>query len=549
MAVTKMWSVKGGEAGLKGSLDYTTNEQKTDPNAIAFLTMRDIIDFQGQEQERRELEIALGYTLQPGKTEEKYVSCLNCAQESALTEMMAIKHQWGKLDSIQCIHAVQSFKPGEITPEVAHNIGLELSQKLWGDRFQVVVSTHLDREHIHNHFIINSVSFLDGKRFYRNNETYDLMRVTSDQLCREYGVSVIERPQRGRLPSPNAYDQAGVIRPEAGYIRIKKDIDDAIRQSRNMTEFFSYLTNLGYTFRQGNLKNFTLRAPGAGKSCRIDKWIAEKYGLDYSLEGIARMIEEANHLPREPPENGVSEIPTPFLPEFDPKVVDTTYDLPEQHYDTLPDISVPEQNLPHIPMWRSPALRKMRFRGKFRKSGSIVPRNTHFRRLYLYYCYLFGVFPKHRQCSFSTRSEVYRMRNIAKETRLLITNGIDTLAQLAVYRAEKQTNVTVLCTQRKALYNRLRSGTPEENAGTQAQIDALREDIRCEREQIRLCDDIRARSIREAQYQSRKELYNDPSTEKDLFTDTETSKKEEQNYASRTRCSEHGNEPDHLASY
>ncbi len=73
--------------------------------------------------------------------------------------------------------------PGEITPEKAHEIGIELANKLWGDRFEVIVATHTDKKHIHSHFVINSISFVDGKRYYDNKKTYYEFQKTSDQLC------------------------------------------------------------------------------------------------------------------------------------------------------------------------------------------------------------------------------------------------------------------------------------------------------------------------------------------------------------------------------
>ena len=76
---------------------------------------------------------------------------------------------------------------GEVTPEQAHALGVALARRLWGDRFQVIVATHLDRAHLHNHFIINSVSFADGKRFYYGQHAYDQMRILSDELCRRRG--------------------------------------------------------------------------------------------------------------------------------------------------------------------------------------------------------------------------------------------------------------------------------------------------------------------------------------------------------------------------
>lgn len=99
------------------------------------------------------------------------------------------------MDGILAFHAIQSFDPGEVDAELAHQIGIELANHMWGDRFEVLVATHLDKAHYHNHFVINSVSFKDGKRYYDNRQNYYRLREVSDQLCEKYNLSVIKDPQ------------------------------------------------------------------------------------------------------------------------------------------------------------------------------------------------------------------------------------------------------------------------------------------------------------------------------------------------------------------
>ena len=97
--------------------------------------------------------------------------------------MQFIKKIKGKEGAILAFHGYQSFKAGEVTPEIAHEIGVRLAEEMWGDRFQVVVSTHLNTENIHNHFVLNSVSFKDGLKYYSNLANTALLRRTSDELC------------------------------------------------------------------------------------------------------------------------------------------------------------------------------------------------------------------------------------------------------------------------------------------------------------------------------------------------------------------------------
>ena len=97
---------------------------------------------------------------------------------------------------IMAFHGYQSFEPGEVSGEVAHEIGVKLVEELYGNRFEVIVATHVDKNHIHNHFLLNSTSFVDGKRFCNTKKDYQMLRETSDKLCLEYGLSVIKNPKK-----------------------------------------------------------------------------------------------------------------------------------------------------------------------------------------------------------------------------------------------------------------------------------------------------------------------------------------------------------------
>ncbi|MBQ9719989.1 MAG: relaxase/mobilization nuclease domain-containing protein, partial [Oscillospiraceae bacterium] len=179
MATTAIWSVKGN---LGRVVDYAANPEKTTYTPADLQGLRDVMN----------------YATQDYKTEEqRYVSGVNCAPEIAREQMLLVKRQFGKEGGVIAFHGYQSFAPGEVTPEQAHEIGVELAKRLWGDRFQVIVATHLDRAHLHNHFVLNSVSFVDGKKYNYCKASYALMRRTSDELCREHGLSVIEQPERG----------------------------------------------------------------------------------------------------------------------------------------------------------------------------------------------------------------------------------------------------------------------------------------------------------------------------------------------------------------
>ena len=131
-------------------LDYAGNEEKTvNPDYCE-------ADLQG-------LRDVMDYSCQDYKTEKQhYVSGINCSPEIARQEMLDTKRQYRKMGGIIAFHAYQSFSPGEVTADMAHEIGMKLAQEMWGDRFEVIIATHLDRAHLHNHFVLNSMSFKDG---------------------------------------------------------------------------------------------------------------------------------------------------------------------------------------------------------------------------------------------------------------------------------------------------------------------------------------------------------------------------------------------------
>lgn len=169
---------------LKGCLDYAANPQKTE-----YLNTAD-------------MQRLINYTQNGDKTEHQlYVSGFNCDPQNAYYLMQATKRRWGKpLDSGNVgYHIIQSFKPGEATPDQVHEIGCEFARRFLEDRFECTVSTHLDKGHLHNHIVVNSVSFMDGRMFRNDFATYYKgIRAVSDELCRENRLSVVETDGHGK---------------------------------------------------------------------------------------------------------------------------------------------------------------------------------------------------------------------------------------------------------------------------------------------------------------------------------------------------------------
>ena len=377
---------------------------------------------------------------------QQFVSGVNCCPATAREEMIAVKKRFGKEDGTVAYHGYQSFAPGEATPEMAHEIGVKLAQQLWGEKYQVIVATHLDKDsHLHNHFVVNTVSFLDGIKYHRTEKDYYEMQKTSDALCREYGLSVIENPQRGKSRQYGEWRAAQEGRPTWRGI-IRTEIDEVIRQSMTERQFFGNLRTRGYEVKVG--KDISVRPPGKSRFVRLER----NFGEDYSLEGIRRRI-----LMQQRPERP--------LPEPEPK---------------------------H-------KVRRAKLRGDFKNTRKI----TGFRALYVHYCYLLGIFPKNQPKSskrlhFLLREDLIKLDAISEETKLLARNRIDTAGQLFSYKEGLEQKIESLITDRKALYRKQRTVSVKSEddrlAKVKEQISAISRELKALRKEVRLCDDIAIRS-------------------------------------------------------
>ena len=273
MAVTKIWPIKNSFAA---PIIYVQNSEKTlNPNADM------------SEESLQALEDVIEYAANEDKTEMKYyVSTINCNKRCARDEFAMVKKRFGKEGGIVAFHAYQSFAPGEVNPSEAHSIGVELARRLWGDRFQIVVATHVNTAAVHNHLVINSISFKDGKRFHGCRETTGMLREMSDRICQEHGLSVIKNPKGQRV---NTYlykmERAGM---PTRYNVARQSIDEAIALSLTIEEFKAELRSRGYSYRfDPQRKYWTITPPGWKKPIRI-----HQLGENYTRESIERRIYE-----------------------------------------------------------------------------------------------------------------------------------------------------------------------------------------------------------------------------------------------------------------
>ena len=445
MATTSIWRVKGW---LGKVVIYAENPDKT--TNPKFYTDRELTEQDGQQ-----LTDVIRYAVNSEKTQEmssedgaplhRFMSGINCSPATARDEMLAVKKRFGKEGGTVAYHGYQSFAPGEVTPELAHEIGVKLATRLWGDRYQVIVATHLDKEnHLHNHFVVNTVSFADGIKYHRTRKDYHEMQTVSDELCREYGLSVIEQPQQGRDKQYGEWRAEQEQRPTwRGLIRA--DIDEAIRQAMTERQFFDALRKKGYTVKIG--KDISVRPPGKERFVRLMR----NFGEDYSLDNIRRRILSQSR---------------PEQKKFEQK----------------------------------PTILRVRLIGNLKTARKL----TGFRALYVHYCYLLGIFPKNcpqqnrKRLHFLLREDLLKLDTITAETRLLVGHRIDTAEQLFSYRDEVNGKITALTADRKQLYKAQRTAAvksdPEKTAEVKAQIAALSKELTSLRKEVVLCNSIAERS-------------------------------------------------------
>lgn len=451
MAVTSIWSIKGWIGKV---IKYAENPDKTKENNEGQIS-------ENQSQSTQGLEDVITYAVNTEKTRrgqsesmerelvgeseelmEQYVSGVNCAPTTAREEMIAVKKRFGKEGGIVAFHGYQSFAPGECTPAMAHEIGKKLAEELWSSQYQVLIATHLDKEnHLHNHFVVNSVSFLDGKRYHRTNQDYRDMRMVSDRLCKEYQLSVVQKPEQGK-GKHYAEWQAEQQGKTSYHSMVKADIDEAIRKARTEKQFFFYLREKGYSFKFG--KDITICLEGRERGLKLKR----NFGENYSLEAIRVRILEENELPA-------------------------------------------EKKLPVCKTYR------IRLSGNFKQTRKIGG----LRGLYLHYCYLLGILPKNRppisakQVHVLFREDLLKLSTISKETKLLCHYHIDTAEQLFSLKDRLQKQMEQCVEERKHLRYKIRTNRSEEEIQElKEQIKGLTEEIETLRREVVLFDGIAARS-------------------------------------------------------
>lgn len=266
MATTGFWPVKNR---LKEVIDYAENPDKT-------------ID---QKYVDKDLYAALQYVVSDKKTDERmYVSGINCNAGRAYERMMATKKRFGKTGGNVAYHGYQSFQTGEVTPEEAHKIGLETARRMWGSDYEIVVTTHLNTDNLHNHFVVNSVSFKTGRKFENHISDHYRLREISDAVCLEYGKSVLKEADfyGGEKKEYWLKQKGGMTHREL----LKRDIDTALSQSTNFKAFELRLKDIGYEIRRDErFAHYSVKASDWQRAIRLDR-----LGKEYTPQAIRERL-------------------------------------------------------------------------------------------------------------------------------------------------------------------------------------------------------------------------------------------------------------------
>lgn len=221
---------------------------------------------------------------------QRLISGINCDGENAFSEFLATKKSYKKTNGMNFYQYVQSFSPEEnITPQKAHEVALEFAEKAWQE-YEVLVATHCDVQHIHSHFIINSVSFENGKKLRQNPNTLKSLRALSDEICRQHNLSTLEPYRKdGMKISTREYRTA--IKGQSWKFKLMNDIDKAMNISGSKEDFINAMSIMGYSVTwTDDRKYITYQCPNKMK-CRDIKLHNDKY-LKGSMENEFRYRQE-----------------------------------------------------------------------------------------------------------------------------------------------------------------------------------------------------------------------------------------------------------------
>lgn len=426
MATTGFWPVKGQ---LKEVIDYARNPDKT--------TEQKYLD--------DDLYQALRYAENDSKTDRKmYVSAINCPKQRAYESMMATKRRFGKLGGNVAYHGYQSFAEGEVTPEEAHRIGMETAKRMWGEDYEVVVTTHLNTENIHNHFVVNSVSFRTGRKFENHISDHYRLREISDEICREMGKSVLENASfyGGEKDAYWARKSGKLTHREI----LKRDVEYCLSVSRTVQDVLTRLESMGYRVLNGlDGAHISVIAPGWQRAVRLSS-------IGYTKEKLNEAL--------------------------------------SNNYRDYTFIARRNQN----PIRRATPLLylEIEFRRAQRMDGIQLTFAIFIELLRL--CTGGVSEQKNRPLSPMLREEVRKLDQYIEDYKLLCAENIGTAEELSLFSEDLQQKISELEAQRNSIRNRIRRASPDEIPGLKEQAKEITKQITPLRKQLKSVQRIEERS-------------------------------------------------------
>lgn len=246
---------------------------------------------------------AINYITKEEKTEEKLISGKDCNPHTAIDEMKATKEQWGKTEGRQYKHYVQSFNPEDkITPEKAHEIGNKLmnnTEKFKG--YEVIMATHVDKGHIHNHFIVNSVNFENGKKYHESKKDLQMLKEKNDELSREYGLTIPTKNKEitsFKQKKYRAIEKGATGKGKSYLLNTAKEVSNSLKKATDKESFIKDMKSKGYKVNwKDTRKHITFTTP-EGKKVRnsnLEKTFKEhKFSKEGMISEIQRNREQGN---------------------------------------------------------------------------------------------------------------------------------------------------------------------------------------------------------------------------------------------------------------
>lgn len=387
MATTKIWAIKDS---IFRVISYAKNPEKT-----IFADLKQVLKYAENDEKTIDKD---------EKT--MYVTGVNCKAKTAYEEMKTVQNRFDKTTGNVAYHAYQSFKTGEVTAELAHKIVVELAEKMWSE-YQVVVATHLDTGTYHNHFVVNSVNMFTGKKFNCNKEAYYHFRELSDELCRKYGLTVIEKP-KGKTPRSIYFAEK---RGEpTKYNVIKQAIDEAMEMCINYGQFKKIMLKKGYIINDDyNRKYPTIRSINDKKAVRM-----YHLGEQYLLKNIADKVEHN----------------------------------PYYHQNRYMEFIHPKK--------KKQKYKFGKYKGKFRDISKMSGIDV----LFLLLFHLLGLLPKresYQPLSPEMKQEVRKMERYSNEIRLIVNKKLKTTENVKSYISQTEKNIESVTNLRQKYRNKLRN--------------------------------------------------------------------------------------------